>query len=369
MTRYTITAAAALLATTSIAGAGGLDRTTFSVAPLFEDGNYFEFSFSAAMPDVTGVALAAAPVPGERSGDMADDYFGYNFAYRHEINDMLAVAVSYGNAYGANVNYTNTDASYPLQGFTAELYGQALSVLGQYQVNDNISVYGGLRYVIMSAETAAPAAGNTNEYAPDGGLGYVFGAAYEIPDIALRASLTYTSATTHDNSITVNGFDALGVTASTTGEYTMPQSLTLEFQTGVAEGTLVMASIRWTDWTETVIDTRSDLGTIDYDNDVWSYMIGGARRINDMTAIVGQISYESPNDLLASNLSPTDGRLGVSIAGVFDISEQLTLTAGMNYTFLGDADTEIPGGPAGVPLANFSNNHALGAGIRVGYNF
>ena len=358
MTRHTLTAAAALLASTSIAAAGGLDRNIFSVSPLFEDGNYVEFNFSAVIPDVTGDLTP----PGLASGDMADDYFNFGFAYRHEFTDQFAVGLFYSNAYGADVDYTNTDAGYPVSGFTAELDGQALSLVGIYQATDRVSVYGGLRYVSMSAETAAPAAGNTNEYAADGALGYILGAAYEIPDIALRASLTYTSSTTHENSITVNGLNALAVAATSTGEYTMPQSLALDFQTGVAEDTLVLASIRWTDWTETMINTQSSLGVIDYDNDTWTYSIGAARRLNDTTAVLGRVTYEAANDRPASNLSPTDGSLGLSVAGIFDVSENLTLTAGLNYTFLGDATTE-------TISADFSDNRALGVGIRVGYNF
>ncbi|WP_224814939.1 OmpP1/FadL family transporter [Hasllibacter sp. MH4015] len=356
MTRFTITAAAALLATTSLAQAGGLDRSILNVSPLFEDGNYFEFSFSAVIPEVTGT------LGPNTSGDMADDYFNAGFAYRHEISDTFAVALIYSNAYGADVNYTNTSVAYPVQGFTASLTGNALSVLGQYQFNENISVYGGLRYVSMSAETGVASVGNVNDYAADGALGYVVGAAYEIPDIALRASLTYTSATTHDNSITVNGPNALTVGATQTGEYTMPQSLALDFQTGVAEGTLVLASIRWTDWTETMINTQSSLGTIDYDNDTWAYSIGAARRLSEELAVVGTISYEASSGLPASNLSPTDGQIGVSVAGIYDLSDQVTLTGGLNYTFLGDATTEGVG-------ATFADNRAFGVGFRIGYNF
>ena len=358
MTRYTLSAAAALLATTSIATAGGLDRSILSVSPLFEEGNYVEFTFSAVIPEVSGTVGGGAV----SSNDMASDYFNFGFAYRHEINEQFALGLFYSNAYGAAVDYTDVDAGYPFTGFTAELNGTALSLLGQYSLNDRISVYGGLRYVTMSAVTGVPAAGNVNDYDNDGDLGYVLGAAYEIPEIALRASLTYTSATNHENDITVNGLNALGVGAATTGEYTMPQTVALDFQTGVAEGTLVLASIRWSDWSETVIPTQSALGVIDYDNDTWAYTLGAARRLSEELAVVGRVTYEAPNDLPASNLAPTDGLFGISLGAVYDVSESVTLTGGVNYSFLGDATTETIG-------ADFSDNRAFGVGLQIGYSF
>ncbi len=367
MTRYTLTAAAALLATTSIATAGGIDRNGFNISPLFEDGDYAEFSYSMVRPEVTGTN-AAGTIP---SGDMAEDYSTFGFAYRTDLTDQLSLAFVYSDAFGADISYENSTPGFPFRNFNATLSGVSAAAYLRYQATDRISVFGGLRYVVMDAQINFIAGGNvgpapiaaneTLDYEADGAWGYTLGAAYEIPDIALRATVTYHSATDHENRIVNSGGPALGPPTGTTTSYSLPQSLELAVQSGVAEGTLVMGSVRWTDWSEADIPTLSALGTISND-DTFTWMLGGARRLNEDLALIGRITYEASSGDLASNLAPTDGSIGLSLAASYDITEAVNITGGINYTILGDATTE-------VAFNNFTDNSALGVGFRLGYNF
>ncbi|UWQ94037.1 outer membrane protein transport protein [Rhodobacteraceae bacterium M385] len=378
MTRFTTTttALAALLATTTIAHAGGIDRNGFNISPLFEEGDYAEFSYSYVRPEVSG----NWPTNGASSGNMAEDFSAFGFAYRTDLTERLSLAFVYDDAFGADISYENSDpggpggGGYPLNNFNATLSGVSAAALLRYEIDDRISVYGGLRYVVMDAEinfigggwVLAPgptpiAADQTLTYESDGAWGYTLGASYEIPDIAFRATVTYQSATEHEHTImSSTAPSAVGPYATSTS-YSLPQSLEVAVQSGVAEGTLVMASVRWTDWSEADIPTFSALGTISND-DVFSWMIGGARRLSDDFALVGRVTYEASSGDAASNLAPSDGRVGLSLAGVYDISDQITLTGGINYTFLGDATSE------GLN-STFNDNSAFGVGFRLGYSF
>lgn len=358
------TASAVLLASTAIAQAGGLDRTGLPVSPLFEEGNYFELSFGQVMPTVTG---EVGPL---ESGNMANDYLNYSVAVRTDLADGVGFALMYEQAFGADIAYD--DITWPIPAtitsvFDAQLTGTALTALLSYDIGDNWVVYGGLRYVTMSAEInfSDLGPGLTLTYDPDSDIGHVIGVAYEIPEIALRGSLTYSSETRHNNDISANfdpGNAAIYDPADDeTGTYTLPRSILLDFQTGVAEGTLLLASIRWAEWTETVIPTQSALGTIDYDNDVYTYTLGVARRFSDEFAGLVRLSYEQANGGEASNLAPTDGLFGVSLAGIYTI-DNIDITAGVNFTHVGDATTE-------TITADFSDNYVVGAGLRVGVSF
>jgi len=356
-------ASAALLASTAIAQAGGLDRSGLGISPIFEDGTYVELSFGSVMPSVSGTVM------GQSSGNMAQDYLNYSFAVRDDLTDRLSYAVMYEQAFGAAVDYRNASANYPLilglQGnsFAAELSGTALTAMLRYELSDRFSIYGGLRYVTMSGEILFDDVPQTLTFESSSDVGYLIGAAFEIPDIALRASITYNSETEHNNPVSnslpiVTG---LGPYATETGAYVLPQSVNIDFQTGIAEGTLLLASVRWAEWTETAINTQSALGTIDYDNDVFTYSLGVARRLSDDFAVLGRVTYEDAKGGLASNLAPTDGSLGLSLAGIYDVGNA-RITAGVNYTWLGDATTETIG-------ADFSGNSAWGLGVRVGFSF
>ena len=363
-TKGILGAAAALLASTSLAGAGGLDRTGLSIAPLFEAGTYAEINLGYVMPEISGFL-------GASSGDVASDFLTYSLSYKQDLSDNLSLAIIFEEAFGAAVDYTNASPAYPLivglggNSFEAQLSGTSLSGILRYEINDRISVHGGLRYVTMSGEINFDDVPQTLTFEGDSDLGYLIGVAYEIPDIALRASLTYYSETEHNNPITnslpvATALGPLGG-ATSTGAYVLPQSVNLDFQTGIAEGTLVLASLRWAEWTETAINTRSALGIIDYDTDVWTWSAGVARRFTEDFAILGRVSYEAANGLPASNLDPKDGRLGLSLAGIYDIGN-VRLTAGINYTHLGDANTRTINAP-------FRDNDAIGLGLRVGYRF
>ncbi|WP_107676466.1 OmpP1/FadL family transporter [Agrobacterium sp. LAD9] len=87
----------------------------------------------------------------------------------------------------------------------------------------------------------------------DGQLGYRIGIGYDIPDYALRVQLFYRSQVEHEASGTYTPselaiLDGITDTLPARGSGTLPQSLKLYAQTGVAPGWLIYGSATWTDW-------------------------------------------------------------------------------------------------------------------------
>lgn len=91
------------------------------------------------------------------------------------------------------------------------------------------------------------------------GYGWRIGAAYEIPEIAFRASLVYNSAVKLDEitgemdltqvpSIINPANPYLGRVTDIFGSGTMPQSVELKLQSGIAPGWLAFGSVKWVDW-------------------------------------------------------------------------------------------------------------------------
>ena len=134
--------------------------------------------------------------------------------------------------------------------------------LVRYRIDRRFSVHGGLRAARFGGEAtlAGPAfaavglGGYHWEGDDDWGFGYVLGAAYEIPEIALRVALTYGSEIEHELDADENFF------GPSTTEITMPQSVNLDFQTGISPKTLLYGSVRWVNW------------------DGWNVSPGGLRR-------------------------------------------------------------------------------------------
>lgn len=366
---------AALLLTTTVAQAGGVERSVPSVALLFEEGNYLELNFGYIAPEVSGtqaIAAGAGSPAGSETGDIAEDYTQLSFGYKNDLTDKIALAVIVDQPIGADVNYAS-DTSYiygggvfPV-GSTASIDSLGITTLLSYSAANNFTVYGGMRAIRTSGEVAL-FNGYTMSTSTETDYGYVVGGAWERPDIAARVSLTYQSEVTHD-------FDANENGASTNFSTTIPQSVTLEGQTGVAADTLLFGSIRWVDWTSFDISpTNYGLGTngdslVSYDDDIITYNLGLGRRFSDEWSGAVTAGYEASNGGFSGNLGPTDGNKSLGV-GVTRTMDNVRITGGVRYIWIGDAKTEAPApAPAGTTLGNFEDNSGWAAGIKIAYNF
>ncbi|TGD61369.1 hypothetical protein EYC08_18780 [Tabrizicola sp. WMC-M-20] len=373
--KHTLIAVAAVAATATSAQAGGVERTTQSLAVLFERGNYAELSFGSVRPKVSGVGAGttpstAQPTPGAPSGDMAGDYTQIGLAVKTAINHRLDFALILDNPFGADVSYPMT--GYFAQGSTAELKSSALTAVLRYKVGENFSVIGGLRSQTLEAVANVPfVAGYSVSGEKDRGLGYVVGVAYEKPEIALRVALTYNSKIKHE--LATTEFIGGGGPFTSTTEVDTPQSVNLEAQSGIAADTLIFGSIRWVEWSafsippEQYVDATG-LPLVSYDNDTTTFTLGLGRRFNDNWSGAVSVSYEKSHGGFSSNLGPNDGRLGVTLGGTYT-RNNMKITAGVSYVDIGDADTTLAPKELGITAANFSGNKAVGVGMKVGFSF
>jgi long-chain fatty acid transport protein len=438
-----MTAGAALLLTTSLATAGGLDRGGNAYSVLFEDGNYAQLSFSTVTPEVSGTYPDAPPVIAAGStGNMAQSYSSAGLALKMAINDQFDVGVFLNQPYGANASYEQGFYN----GLNAEWTSNQAAIVGKYEVSPGISVFGGLRAVSSSATIEVPeslprgaafsglaaeipssaipliprpggdaagfvstivagallqaqqanpmitqpeidalSAGLTEQLTPAAEIaaaplgavdysaetdtntqvGYILGAAYERPEIALRVALTYESGVTHDFKSSETLGVALAADAAGQFDIEMPQSVTLDFQSGIAEDTLAFGSIKWTEWSvwevrPAVYESVFNSAVTGLDNDVMTYRAGIGRRISDELSVFGRVTYEKANGGEASRLAPTDGSISYGLGGSYAIND-VEITGGVEYAILGDATDGSS--------VEFADNTALGFGLSIGFNF
>ncbi|MFM7446408.1 MAG: OmpP1/FadL family transporter, partial [Tabrizicola sp.] len=194
--------------------------------------------------------------------------------------------------------------------------------------------------------------------------GYLVGVAYEKPDIALRIALTYNSAIKHNFDTT----QTIPPTTGSTTEVETPQSINLDFQTGVAKDTLVFGQVRWADWSSFLIDPTNfpGNGLVELEDTV-TYTLGVARRFNENWVGTFSLNYEGEGtDDLVSPLAPTNGRLGATIGAIYTM-DNMKITAGINYTQPGDARPET--GTPDTARASMTDSSVIGVGVKVGWSF
>ncbi|WP_022703795.1 OmpP1/FadL family transporter [Pseudorhodobacter ferrugineus] len=364
-----VTALGAVAISATAAHAGGIDRSGQNIGILFEKGRLVELSFGRIMPSVSGIDLASNP-----TGNVAVDYSQIGLAYKYDVNAQTSFALIIDQPFGAKVNYGPTSTL--LGGTKADASSTAITGLLRYKFNENFSAFGGLRAqqakatVDLRGLAYGPVAAPTlNGYsvalASDWGLGYVAGVAYEKPEIALRVSLTYNSAISHSFKTTENF--APGGSPNTKSK--TPQSVNLDFQTGVAANTLVFGQIRWVQWSAFKLKPSVLAGAslVNLEDSI-TYTLGVGRKFSDAWSGAVSVVYEKPGDRLVSPLAPSTGKLGLTLAGIYTTGN-MKITTGINYTKLGNA---TPYTGAQIPAntrANFSGNKAIGVGVKVAYTF
>ncbi|WP_195821960.1 OmpP1/FadL family transporter [Roseobacter sp. MH60115] len=357
------------------AHAGALDRTGQSVDVLFEDGRYVEFSFATISPNLSGTGSVLSN--GIGSGDISPSYQQYGAAYKADINDRLSYAIILDQPFDASVDYP-TGTGYFAAGSSAEYDSVALTGLLQYNLNNGVSVFGGLR--LQSAEANAtiqfnaPALGLNLDYSVDAqrdyGVGYVVGVAYEKPEIALRVSLTYNSEISHENDTSETLTSPLPLTRTSVTEFETPQSVNLAFQTGIAPNTLLFGGIRWVDWsdfalTPSLYQQVTTGSLLSYREDVFTYTLGLGRKLNDTWSVAATLGYEETQNNLFTNLGPSDGQRSIGLAAIYS-QGNMKITTGIRYVRIGDTIT-VAG--AAAPAARFENNDAVAIGVKIGYTF
>lgn len=366
-------AAIALTLAAGATHAGGLDRTYTPVDILWEDGNYAELSFGFVMPDLTGNDNI-----GNSVANVADDFGFAGAGIKLDWGTRYSFALIYDQPYGADTLYGGNPATTLLAGTAADAETQALTALLKVQATDRIALYGGPRVVKAEGEITlsglayGPASGYNVKFSSDTGVGYVVGGAYEIPDIAFRAALTYHSAVDLDMNSVENipvgvGGPGFAIPTGPTSTET-PQSLALEVQTGIAKDTLAFGSIRWSEWSAfslTPPGLGSNLAELD---DTTTFELGIGRRFSEKFSASISVSYEDGgSDSLVSPLTPVNGQTAVQLGGKYQITEKIALSGGIRYTMFGNALPEV--GTPDTAVASFRNNDALSAGLKLGINF
>ena len=357
--------------------AGGLDRSGQSISAFLQSGNYAEAGISVLDPDVQGTSSVKG-FEGERISDMAEDYYFPTAAIKIQATDKISLGLLYDQPFGADSQYPADTKSFSDrgEGTSVEVRTNNITALIGYQPNENWNVYAGPVYQTVKANVSLRGAaygalsGYDIKLKEEDAYGWLAGFAYSIPEIALKAAVTYRSEIKHEVETSESFAFGLLRPASTTTEVTTPQSVNLDLQTGIAQDTLAFANIRWVHWdqfavTPDVLKAKSNNNLIDYSDDQWSATVGLGRKFNAKWSGTAAIGWDSGAGNPVTTLGPTEGYWSVGLGGQYSPAENYFIAGGVKYFWLGDAQAQTGGKVAG----NFEDNTAIGYGMKIGYRF
>ena len=380
-----------LIPTTSVFAAG-LDRSGQSILPFLQSGNYAEASISVLDPSVSGKSNNGATVT-----DMADDYYFPSAALKVQATDHFSFGLLYDQPYGADSQYSSDLGAFGdgTEGTSVKVRTNNLSLIVGYQPTENWNIYAGPVYqtvkgnVSLRGTAYSLLSGYNIDLKEDDAFGWLAGAAYQIPEIALKAAITYRSEIKHelDTTETSNvyippnylptlpsGIDLRSISSQT--EVVTPQSVNLDFQTGIAKDTLAFANVRWAHWDQFAVSpaalaSASKLAKgkaqnlIDYSDDQISATVGVGHKFTSKWSGSASVGWDSGAGNPVTTLGPVEGFWSVGLGGQYSPAENYFLQAGVKYFWLGDAKAQTGGTVAG----DFSDNDAIAYGLKFGYKF
>jgi len=346
---------------------GSFERGFPETRVLFEKGNYLEASWAAVSPDLNGSGGLLDPA-GLGTGDIFESYDQWAFSLKTNLTSRTSLTLILDQPFGSDTNFPLIPTS-GYSGTFSRFESNELSGIIKQKIGNRVSVYGGVRLQSLEGATGVPFGGAigfggpyTSVFERDEGVGFMAGAAYEIPSIKLRFAATYYSEieTTHD-SIEIAGT----TTVNTQTDISTPQSINLEFQSGIAKDTLFFGSIRWVDLSKFAIAPPLFTGVtaapiVEFSEDFITVTGGIGRKITERFDLAFLVRYTPMTNQELPTFGPIDGDISYFIAPSIQLG-QVKVTAIVGYSDLGAA-TNFAG-------TRFDDGEVVTAGLRLGYSF
>ena len=357
--------------------AAGLDRSGQSISVFLQPGNYAEAGISVLDPTVKSSQLNVT--------DMAEDYYFPSAAIKVQATEHISLGLLYDQPFGADAMYSLEQSMFTngIEGTKVEVETHNLTALIGYQPTENWNFYAGPVWQTVEADISLRGQAYISPKDPtkvlsgydikiheEEAFGWLAGFAYQIPEIALKTSVTYRSEIKHKaKSVETHKLMPMLNVESQLDAIT-PQSVNIDFQTGVAANTLAFANIRWVHWdqfavTPKFLNSASGNNLIDYSDDQWSATVGVGRKFNSHWSGSASVGYDSGAGNPVTTLGPTEGYWSVGLGGQYSPAENYFIQAGVKYFWLGDAHAQTGGNIVG----EFTDNYALGYGLKIGYRF
>ena len=356
--------AAASFALASAAQAGGFNRGSANLDGLYSDGFGVYSGVTYVAPgrsysSVTGVRVVGGAAAGFAQGSVE---FGDSFVVPYasaggQLVENVACVGSYSQPYGADSTYTGA-ITYHIASQSLATRELGMTCAYRHEMGKGrISFIGGVfneHIEYNQARNFNLAFGNTGDSTikvTSNAWGYRVGLAYEIPEIAFKASLLYRSQTNHNATGTYSNtpFAILATaagtpaavaaalygtatTATASASASLPQSVELALQSGIAPGWLAFGSIKWTEWSvlQSITLTEGIAGqpfstSRFFFKDGWTVTGGVAHRFNEQLAASASLTWDRG---VTTGWDTLTDQWTIAGGVAYDVNEKIQLRAG-----------------------------------------
>ena len=364
----------ALLATTPFfVNAEGLERINIDPSFMFTEGSSAEIGFANISPSFPAVKGTGSSFTFQSGLKVAPSFSAVTGSVKTELGDSFDLGLFYtsqGNGVGIDYGTIGAEANVTIK---AHLEIPTLAMIGKYQINEAMSVFVGAKQSTFKSGGTLKLgsdSGNANplpdvtshwELTKKSGIGAIYGAAYEMPEIALRVILTVEDDIAFSIPATAKG----GLADSGTGTASIGDAISLNFQTGIAEDTLLFGNIRRSSWADNQVKVPFlviGMQPVSSFSDGDSYSLGLGRKISDDLSVSVSGFYDGSSGGAVSELAPTGSTKTLSVGGKYAIADNADLSIGGSYSQRGDVLT-------GTYKASLTDSKVISLGAKIAFSF
>ena len=263
----------------------------------------------------------------------------------------------------------------------AKITSNETAILASRGLGNGMKVFGGIRLNQFKVRTDRPfynpanttlsvAQGYTYELDSGTTTGFAIGAAYEIPEIMLRASFQYNSEIAHKQAKETETIAGTAITANP-DDLVAPSSMIIKLRSAITPRMLAYANWRSSKYSALQV-TGNNAGGTGVEGSIYSgtsgidYAVGLAYKVNDQInlALATTKGQSKDDGSLADILTPYQGTSANVIGGSFKVNDNVEINASYALVSFGDTNAN-----AVVGAAPFENNKGSRVSIGTKINF
>ncbi|WP_180064521.1 outer membrane protein transport protein [Acinetobacter sp. YH12095] len=333
--------------------AAGLERSNQSIQAFFEKGNYAEVSVLQVNPNVSGKVQPVSSLgnPEFSTGDMVNKQHYFQAALKLQPHPQVSVALLFDQPFFTDVDYQFNTTHPSSEIADVEFDSNNMTALVGYQPNTNWNLFTGVSYQSFSGNLRIGThvenfyVDYAVHFPKDHAWGWLVGVSYQLPEYAFTTAITYRSKIKHHTNASESfwGFP-LEIAPQHATTIQTPESINLDFQTGLPAQNFLYASLRWVNWQDFEIQPTQyaamlqqvpnmNLNLIDYQKNQWSVRLGVAHQWSPkwITAVEGLWDSGAGNP--ASSFNPVDGYLGLGTGLIYNFTPKTFVISGIHYLY------------------------------------
>ena len=321
---------------------------------ILDSGNSISINRSTSTPKATGTFGGAVISNGYSpvTNTQIEAKWDYN-------GTMLGIST--GSPYLIDLTYVDN----VVIGSGAKVTSNETAIVASRDLGSGMKVFGGLRLNQFKASIYTPTANYNYDLDTGTSTGFTVGAAYELPQIMLRASVQYNSEIEHTQAKEIETLGATVLPAFTPDDMIAPSSMIVKLRSALSPRMLAFANWRSSQYAKFKVTGENGGSLYDPMSGI-NYTVGLAFKVNDqMNLVLGTARGQDTDDGSAtvSALAPFKGNSANILGASYKVNDTLELNASYSLLTFGDAIADIATG------APFENNEGTRVSIGTKINF